>query len=112
MVGKAEAELLQKGFLPTSGFGDATQTALMAVGGGQDDVGALQSRQQSKSLHDGQWLRVVDSAYQCLWNDRGSTFQQMLERDPQRIAQERDHDVSLHARLELMEIRVGWTARF
>jgi len=42
--GKAETELLEKGFLRGGGFSDAAQADLTAVGGGQDDVGALQGQ--------------------------------------------------------------------
>ena len=41
--GQAEAELVEQGFLLRRGFGDAAQADLASVGGGQNDVGALQA---------------------------------------------------------------------
>ena len=49
-LGDFESELLQKGFLLGGGFGDAAQTDLTAIGGGQNDVGALQGGKQGERL--------------------------------------------------------------
>src|SRR6202521_1719749 len=49
--GEAETELPQKRFLLGGRFGDAAQTDLSSVGGGQNYVGALQGGKESQSLH-------------------------------------------------------------
>jgi hypothetical protein len=40
-VRKVQVELLEQSFLLCRGFGDAAQSDLAAVGGGQDDVSTL-----------------------------------------------------------------------
>ena len=105
MFGKADAKLPEQGFLFRRWFGDAAQADLATVGGGKNDVGALESGKQGDCSHRRQRLSVVDSARRRLRNHYGPALQQMFERDPQSIAQESHHQVSLHARLQLVEQR-------
>lgn len=62
MGGEADPELVEKGFLLGSGFGNAAQPDFAAVSGGKYDIGALQSRKQGQGPHRRQRLRVVDPA--------------------------------------------------
>ena len=105
MFGQADAELLEEGFLLSGRLGNASQTDLMTVGGGQDDVGAVQGGKQSERPHRRKRLSVIDSARRWLRHNRGSALQQMFQRDPESVAQERHQDVSLDARLQLVKQR-------
>ncbi len=102
-LGEAEPELLEERFLLGGRLGDAAQADLSSIGGGQDDVGAVQAREQGERLQRRQRLGVVDSAARWLRDDRRAALQQMLERDPQGIAEKGHHHVGLDARLQLME---------
>ena len=62
MFGQAEAELLEEGFLLCGGLGNAAQTDFVTFGGGQDDVGALQSGEQGDSPHMRERLLRLDPA--------------------------------------------------
>ena len=45
-LGKADSEVVQQRLLLSSWLGDAPQTDLTTIGGGQDDVGTLKPGQQ------------------------------------------------------------------
>src|ERR1035441_8891268 len=81
-IGEADVELLKEGSLFGVGFGDTAETKLAAVGGGKDDVGALQGGQQGDGFHRRQWRGIIDTAGGFLRNHRWPAFQQMLERHP------------------------------
>jgi len=91
MVGQGNPQLTEELLLFGTGCGDAAQADLTALGGGQNDVGALERGKQRQRLGRGE-VRVLAP-------------QQMLQRDPERIAQEGHQDVRLHARFELMKQR-------
>ena len=65
---KADAKLIEEQLLLTTRCGDPAETNLAAIGGGQDDVRALQRRQQVERLARGQVRALPD--------------QQMLQGDP------------------------------
>ena len=50
MFGQADAKLPEQGFLLCRWLGDAAQADLATVGGGKNDVGALQSGEQGDRL--------------------------------------------------------------
>ena len=56
------AELAKQGFLLWRRLGDAAQTDLTTVGGGKNDVGALQGGKQRNSPHRRQGLGIIDAA--------------------------------------------------
>ncbi len=48
---ESKSELLKERFLAGGGFGDAAQADFAAIGGRQNNIGALQSGPQRQSLH-------------------------------------------------------------
>jgi len=82
MFGQTDAKLPEQGFLLGSGFGDATEANLAAVGGGKNDVGALDRGEQGDGSHRRHRWSVIDSACRRLRNQAGLALQQMLQRDP------------------------------
>src|SRR5258708_229135 len=83
MPGKADAEPIQQFLLLGSWLRDSAKPDLMAVGGGQHDIGALQRRQQRERRHGRVGLFGIVCFIRRHWR-LGS--QPMLQRDPQRIA--------------------------
>ena len=57
-VRKADAKLMQQRFLLGVGFSDAAEPKLATVGGGKNNVGALQRGEQGESFHGRQRLSV------------------------------------------------------
>src|SRR5258708_36671046 len=102
MFGQADAELLEEGFLLSGRLGNASQTDLMTVGGGQDDVGAVQGGKQSERPHRRKRLSVIDSARRWPRHNRGWALQHMFQRDPETAAPQRTQRVSLYARLPVV----------
>ena len=62
VLGGVESELAQEFLLFGRRFSDAAQADLASVGGGQNDIGALQRGQQCERLHRRQGLRVEEAA--------------------------------------------------
>src|SRR5664280_559398 len=100
--GEADAALVKEGSLVGVGFGDTAETKLAAVGGGKDDVGALQGGKQGDRFHRRQWHVIIDTAGGFFRNHRWPAFQQMLERHPECVAKKCHHDVGFDPRLQLM----------
>ena len=98
MFRQAEAELVKQGFLLRRGLGDPAESDLTPIRRGKDYIRALRRGQQSQRLHRGHRLRIFHSAGRWLGEGRGPALQQMFERHPESIAEERHHHVGLDAR--------------
>src|SRR5712692_9219478 len=86
-----EVQLRQQILLLRSGGGNPSQADFASLGGGQNNVGALQGGKQSQSLGRCH-LQILPS-------------QEVLQGHPERIAQERHQDVRLHPPLQPMKHR-------
>ena len=103
MLGEANSELAEQGFLLGGWFGDPPQSDFAAVGGRQNDVGALEGGEQGDCPHRRHGLGVIDAADRWLRFNLRPALEQMFEGDPQGITEECDHDVSFYARLQLVK---------
>jgi hypothetical protein len=72
MFGQTDSELPKQEFLLWRGFGDPPQPDLATVGGGQNDVGALQSRKQGDCSHGRHGLGVIDTTQRWRRGNCGS----------------------------------------
>jgi hypothetical protein len=69
---------MKEGFLFGRRFGDAPEPNLATIGGGEDNVGALQRGKQGESFNGGQRLSVIVSTHRWLRHNRGSPLEQMF----------------------------------
>lgn len=74
---------MQQRFLLRRGFSGAAEADVAAVGCGQDDIGALQDREQRQRLHRRNGPCIVDSALRRLGDDCRPRLEPMFQGDPQ-----------------------------
>jgi hypothetical protein len=96
--GDGDLQLIEEPLLWWRGVGHPPEPDLSTVGRREDNVGALERREERQGLRRRQAGAAV--------------AQQMFQRHPERVAEKRDQQMRLHPPLELMEHRTNRQVTF
>src|SRR5579871_2409369 len=105
-IGQVQPQLTKQSFLLVRRFSDAAQTDFTAIGGRQNNVGALERREQGEGTQGRDRLSLRGFRFagrSGLGWQRSLPLEQMLQGDPQRISQKGNHHMSFDARFQLMK---------